>query len=139
MRCMTRMVVLSCLCLMVTAGWAAIPEDEREGAGPAVDGRSNVGVPVRLAYYQRGRASGGFQARWFGQDGQDHVGPSNKLEPSDVQDIHISLGGLDPRRKVVFVDVMADGGDQWQYGKESSAWRAELKQKEGSQFADLYA
>ena len=136
MRCMPGMVVVSCL--MVTAGWAAIQEDERESAGPAVDGRSSGGVPVQLASYQRGRASGGFMIRWIGQDGQDHVGPSNRLEASDVQDIHLSLGGLDPRRKVVFVDVTGEGGDQWQYNAQSFAWKAELKRKDGSTTAELY-
>ena len=87
MRYMTGIVVLSCL--VVTPGRAAILEDERQGAGPAVEGRSSGGVPTRLVTYQRSRASGGLTVRWIGQDGQDFVSPNNRLEASDVQDIHL--------------------------------------------------
>src|SRR5689334_843613 len=53
-------------------------------------------------------------ARWVGQDGHDYVGPNNRPEPSDVQDVHIILGGLDPAREVVFIDVTNDGDKtQW--------------------------
>src|SRR5438045_1454531 len=83
---------------------AAIPH-QRDSAGDS--------IPIRRAAYQRERSGRGFSVRWIGQDGQDHVGPNNRLEPSEVQDVHLALGGLDPRHEVVFVDVTAQGGGQW--------------------------
>ena len=78
-------------------------------------------------------------ARWVGQDGHDFVGPNNRPEPSDVQDVHIILGGLDPAREVVFVDVTNDGDKtQWQYNAQSFSWKAELKRAKGSPQADLF-
>ena len=76
--------------------------------------------------------------RWIGQDGQDYVSPNNRMEPSEVQDIHLSLAGLDPRHEVTFIDVVAEGGEQWQYNSQSFAWKAELKRQQGSRTADLY-
>src|SRR5262249_7429987 len=53
--------------------------------------------------------------RWAGQDGHDYVSPNNRLEPSEIQDMHLVISGLDPRREVMFVDVTTtSGGDQWQ-------------------------
>ena len=43
-----------------------------------------------------GKRRGQPSARWIGQDGHDYVGPSNRLEPSEVQDVHLALSGLDP-------------------------------------------
>ena len=37
--------------------------------------------------------------KWIGQDGHDYVGPNNSLEPSEIQDMHLVLGGLDPAGK----------------------------------------
>ena len=76
--------------------------------------------------------------RWIGQDGHDYVGPGNQLTPSDTQDIHLELGGLDPQREVVFVDVTGKGTDEWQYNAQSGAWRAELRRSKGSRTADLF-
>ncbi len=76
--------------------------------------------------------------RWIGQDGQDFVSPNNRMEPSEVQDIHLLLGGLDPSREVAFIDVQPQGGDQWQYHAQSFAWKAELKRTKGAATADLY-
>jgi len=76
--------------------------------------------------------------RWIGQDGHDYVGPNNRLEPSDVQDIHLVLTGLDPDREIVFIDVTASQHDQWQYNAESFSWKAELKRARGSRTADLF-
>ncbi|MFI5459834.1 MAG: hypothetical protein ACHRXM_30805 [Isosphaerales bacterium] len=94
--------------------------------------------PIKRAAYQSSRSPARFSARWIGQDGHDHVGPSNQLKPSDVQDIHIALGGLDPRREVVFVDVTGHGGDQWRYETQASCWRAELERNKQSRTADLF-
>src|SRR5262245_47237881 len=85
------------------------------------------------------RPLGSFTARWVGQDGHDYVGPNNLLQPSDVQDMHIALSGLNSAQDVVFVDVTTpSGGDQWQYNAQSFAWKAELKRDKGSQTADLF-
>jgi hypothetical protein len=100
--------------------------------------RTDADVPIRRAAYQHGLGPMGFTVRWIGQDGQDYVSPNNRLEPSEVQDIHLVLAGLDPRREVVFVDVTGLGGDQWQYNAQSSSWKAELKRRRGSTTADLF-
>jgi hypothetical protein len=94
--------------------------------------------PIQRAAYQSGRGPARLGARWIGQDGHDYVGPSNELKPSDVQDIHIELGGLDARKEVVFVDVTGAGGDQWRYDPQPGCWRAELKRNKGSRTADLF-
>ena len=71
--------------------------------------------------------------KWVGQDGHDYVGPNNRPEPSEVQDMHLVLSGLDPQREISFVDVTTgQGGDQWQYNARSFAWKAELKRPMGS-------
>jgi hypothetical protein len=77
-------------------------------------------------------------ARWIGQDGHDYVGPSNQIKPSDTQDIHLQLTGLDPRREVVFVDVTGVGGDQWRFEDKATCWKAELKRSQRSATADLF-
>lgn len=92
------------------------------------------------AFGQAGAGRGVPSARWIGQDGKDFVGPHNRVEPSDVQDVHIAIAGLDPRREVTFVDLLAAGGEhnQWQYNAESFAWKAVLVREKGSPRADLY-
>ena len=77
--------------------------------------------------------------KWVGQDGHDYVGPNNRPEPSEIQDMHLVLSGLDPQREISFVDVTTgQGGDQWQYNARSFAWKAELKRPMGSRSADLF-
>ena len=77
--------------------------------------------------------------KWVGQDGHDYVGPSNRPEPSEIQDMHLVLSGLDPQWEISFVDVTTgQGGDQWQYNARSFAWKAELKRPMGSRLADLF-
>ena len=77
--------------------------------------------------------------KWVGQDGHDYVGPNNRPEPSEIQDMHFILSGLDPQREISFVDVTTgQGGDQWQYNARSFAWKAELKRPMGSRSADLF-
>ncbi len=76
--------------------------------------------------------------KWAGQDGHDFVGPNNRLEPSDVQDMHFVLGGLDPQQEIAFVDVLGEHGDEWQYNAQSFSWKAELKRPKGSRTADLF-
>jgi hypothetical protein len=95
-----------------------------------------AGASASAASYQAGDQ---VSARWIGQDGHDYVAPNNRLEPSDVQDIHIALGGLDPRQEIEFVDVTTEAGkDQWQYNAQSFAWKAELKRAKGSRTAELF-
>ena len=79
-------------------------------------------------------------ARWIGQDGKDFVGPNNRFEPSDVQDVHIALGNLDPDREIAYVDILADGGEhaQWEYNVHSFAWKIAMEREKGSTTADLY-
>ena len=130
------MVGLSCL--LATSGAATARTDDRASNGRDAEEQSREDIRVQRTAYQRGRTSRGFSVRWIGQDGQDYVSPNNRMEPSEVQDIHLSLGGLDPRREVVFIDVLPQGGDQWQYNAQSFAWKAELKRVKGAPTADLY-
>ena len=96
-----------------------------------------AGVSTRPAQGQQTGA--GPSVRWVGQDGHDYVGPNNRLEPSDIQDMHLAISGLHPRREITFVDVTTgQGGDQWQYNAQSFAWKAELKRARGSRTADLF-
>jgi hypothetical protein len=102
-------------------------------------GAMSGGSGMSAAAYQARQSGGQPQARWVGQDGHDYVGPSNRLEPSEVQDVHIALSGLDPLREIEFIDVTPEkGGDQWQYNAQSFAWKAELKRARGARTADLF-
>jgi hypothetical protein len=131
------MFLLVCLFgIAVHLQGVAIGDDDR-GARP-LDRRSSQVETIQRASYQRGRAVRGFSVRWIGQDGQDYVSPNNRLEPSEVQDVHLALGGLDPAREVAFIDVLPQGGDQWQYNAQSFSWKAQLKRKKGASTADLY-
>lgn len=96
-------------------------------------------APTKPASALAAQAGGGFAVRWVGQDGHDYVAPNNRLEPSDVQDMHLALSGLDPNREIVFVDVtLPHGKNQWQYNVQSFSWKAELKRSKGSDTADLF-
>jgi hypothetical protein len=100
--------------------------------------RSSAHTKVRQVANQPGRSSSRFRARWIGQDGHDYVGPGAKKKPSDIQDIHLQLAGLDPNREVVFVEVSAPGGDHWRYADRPDGWCAELKRTKGSRTADVF-
>lgn len=102
------------------------------GAAPAA---AADGTVHRAAYQAR---PGGLVARWLGQDGHDFVGPHDRREGSEVQDVHLALSGLDPTRDVEFVDVTAEGGDRWQFPCQSPFWRVEVARKSRSRTADLY-
>jgi hypothetical protein len=112
--------------------------NDPEAVTSGLAGRLDESISIRRAAYQRVRNTAGFSVQWLGQDGQDYVSPNNRLEPSEVQDIHLLLSGLDPRHEVAFVDVTAQGGDQWHYNAQSFAWKAELKRQKGSARADLF-
>src|SRR3954470_21722722 len=81
---------------------------------------------VRSATVSRGTSvevpAGRLSARWLGQDGRDLVGPSAEPKPNDVQDIHILLGGLAPRREVASVTVTGHGQHQWRMGTPQGPW-----------------
>jgi len=94
-------------------------------------------IPIQLARFQGG-GPGHLVARWIGQDRHDYVGPHSRLEPSEIQDIHIALFGLDPRHEIASVEVSGHGGGTWQYAARPSAWRAELRRQKGSRGADLF-
>ena len=78
-----------------------------EVIGKAALGLAFLSAVVGPAFGQAGR---GPSARWVGQDGKDFVGPHNRFEPSDVQDVHIAISGLDPRREVKYIAVLATQG-----------------------------
>ena len=75
---------------------------------------------------------------WIGQDGHDRVGPSAEVKPSDVQDIHIVLDGLPPRKAVIHAVITGQGADEWQYKGKWGPWAAVLEREPGSPRADLY-
>ncbi len=134
MRSASRMYLLLCLFGMSANPEVTIGDDDPAGT----ESQSSRAMPILRAAYQRGGTARGFSVRWMGQDGQDYVGPSNRLEPSEVQDVHLALGGLNPARAVVSIDVLAQGGDQWQYKEQPSSWKAELRRTRGATTADLY-
>ena len=94
--------------------------------------------PRRFAYQAR-QAGGQPSARWIGQDGHDYVGASNRLEPSEVQDVISPSSGLDPQKEIEYIDVTTERpDDQWEYNAQSFSWKAELKRAKGSRTADLF-
>src|SRR5271157_5389110 len=96
-------------------------------------------VPVQRVAYPSLQTGLQPSVKWVGQDGHDYVGPNNRPEPSEIQDMHLVLSGLDPQHEITFVDVTtAQEGDQWQYNAQSFAWKAELKRPKGSRSADLF-
>ena len=95
-------------------------------------------VPVRRVLYQAGDSPNRLQARWFGQDGHDYVGPNSQFKPNDVQDIRIGLGGLDPRREVVSVEVTGHGDGLWLFSPKSPDWTVGFRRKNAARTADLF-
>ncbi len=77
-------------------------------------------------------------ARWLGQDGHDYVGPNERLAPSDIQDIHIAIAGLDPGREVVFVEVRSTNGNFWRFAEKPEGYRAEFKRAKGARTGDVF-
>jgi hypothetical protein len=131
--------VLLILALLGTTTRADCSDSARsDGADTPATGPPAARAPYRRIAYQSGRPAARFAARWIGQDGHDYVGPGNQAQPSDVQDVHIELVGLDTRRDVVLVDVTGNGGDQWRYEAHPLCWRAELKRNKAARTADLF-
>lgn len=102
----------------------------------AVFAAIGAGPPPRLpANWDRLREPAGF---WLGQDGHDVVGPSSLSGGSDVQDIHLAIGGLPAGSTVVSGIVTALGGDEWRINGPFGPWRAELVREPGATTADLF-
>ncbi|MBV8268506.1 MAG: hypothetical protein JO252_19425 [Planctomycetaceae bacterium] len=76
-------------------------------------------------------------ATWLGQDGHD-LADLGAEAPSEIQDIHIALSGLPPKRKIVNVMVIADGGNEWESNPRGRLFRAVLRRQPGSKTADLF-
>lgn len=100
--------------------------------------RHDVPIPVRRTGYQPGRSARGLSVRWLGQDGHDYVSSSQRFEPNEVQDIHLAVGGLDPRREVVFIDITIPSGHHWQYHPPGGNWLAHLVRSRGATTADVF-
>ena len=97
-----------------------------------------LGLGTTLAFEPQGRSGARLSARWVGQDGHDYVGPHERLASSDIQDIHVAIGGLDPRREVVFLEVRSTNGNFWRFAENPGGWRAELKRTKGARTGDAY-
>jgi hypothetical protein len=121
--------------------WALLMVSQAVSAGD--DGVSDMAqtgsscLPIRRVALTQERSSR-LSARWVGQDGHDYVGPNETLAPSDIQDIHIALSGLDPSRTVVFIEVKSTNGNFWRFEDKPSAWRAEFKREKGARTGDVF-
>lgn len=118
------------LWMVFLCGAVAAAESPAESRG--------VPIPVHRAGYQPGRSAGGLTVRWMGQDGHDFVSSSQRFEPNEVQDIHLAVGGLDPRHEVVFIDIVIPSGHHWQYHPPGGNWLAHLVRSRGATTADVF-
>ena len=107
------------------------------GANAAVP-QVRQALPVRQAAYAAQQTGPALSAKWVGQDGHDYVGPNNAFKPSEVQDMHVVLGGLDRQHEITYVDVKTEQGDEWEYNAQSFSWKAELKRTKGARTGDLF-
>jgi len=130
------------LLVLALVGAAANSDIADSSESPASDPldtvRSRDRVPVRRVLYQAGDSPNRLQARWFGQDGHDYVGPNSQFKPNDVQDIRIGLGGLDPRREVVSVEVTGHGDGLWLFSPKSPDWTIGFRRKKGARTAEMF-
>ena len=121
--------VLLVLCL------AAIALGDDGVSDPA---RANgTSVPIKRVALEQARSSR-LSARWIGQDGHDYAGPNGGLGPSDIQDIHIALAGLDPRLEVVFVEVSSTNGNVWRFAEKPDSCCAVFKRQKAARTGDVY-
>ena len=97
-----------------------------------------LGSGTAVGYEVQGRSAARLSARWVGQDGHDYVGPHEQLIPSDIQDIHVAILGLDPRREVIFLEIRSTNGNFWRFAKDPGGWRAEFKRVKGARTGDAY-
>ena len=76
--------------------------------------------------------------RWLGQDGHDYCGEiTNAIKPNGMQDVHIALTGLPPRREIASVKVNGHGADEWR-SDASNQFGARLVRKPNATTADLF-
>lgn len=79
------------------------------------------------------------KGRWLGQDRHDYCGAEgNSIQPNGVQDIHIALSGLPPRREIVSAAITGHGSDEWQYRGVQNQFGAVLLRKPGATTADVF-
>lgn len=76
--------------------------------------------------------------RWLGQDKHDLCGDPAKIGPNGVQDIHIGLGNLPPRREIVFAWVTGHGADEWQFNGSKNQYSAVIVRKPRAATADVF-
>ena len=108
-----------------------------DGGAPGSTISNRPRFAIRLGAAAQPRSSR-LSARWLGQDGHDYVGPHERLAPSDIQDIHIAIAGLDPRREVVFVEVRSTNGNFWRFAEKPEGYRAEFKRAKGARTGDVF-
>lgn len=96
-------------------------------------------VSFLLFSLSRSTQAAEIKARWLGQDRQDHSGAiASSIQPNGVQDIHIALSGLPPKRQVVFAEITGHGADAWQFGGVQNQFGAVLLRKPDATTADLF-
>ena len=78
-----------------------------------------LGLGTTLAYEPQGRSGARLSARWVGRTVMITSVPMKGSTPSDIQDIHIAIAGLDPDREVVFVEVRSTNGNFWRFDREA--------------------
>jgi hypothetical protein len=101
----------------------------------AVDDAGNVGKSTALTVNWVPNSPTGI---WIGQDNRDYVGPYSVAVPDGIQDIHIQLGGLPPKKTLTFVDIQGYGGSRWQFGGNSGHWKIVVVRARGASTADLF-
>ena len=82
--------------------------------------------------------SGDPTALWVGQDGVDLAGPSARLGPSDVQDIHIGLANLPAGKAVAGISVYPYGGGDWEVNGTNGSWAGAFVAAPGASTGELY-
>ena len=79
------------------------------------------------------------RGRWLGQDRHDYCGEvGSTVAPNGVQDIHVAVFGLPPRRKIVKVTINGHGADEWRYGDQKNQFAAVMFRKPNATTADLF-
>ena len=102
----------------------------------SVPGEGTAGRPVNSP--SRRTAAVRLGARWLGQDRHDYCGAKDAIKPNGIQDVHIVLGGLPPRREVRAAWVYGHGAGEWQYRGVQNNHGVVLLRRPGSTTADLF-
>lgn len=101
----------------------------------AIDAAGNVGNPAAVLYDARFHQLSGV---WLGQDGHDLVGPYPVAVPDGTQDVHIVLSGLNPYRRIAYLEIDGLGGGRWTYNGPWGPWKAAVVRAPGATTADVY-